>query len=64
MMWLLPVAAFFSIAGFFHHYYLIMLAAPIAALSGAGWTALVRLYQEESGWKTAAANRHFADNRI
>lgn len=51
MMWLLPVAAFFSIAGFFHHYYLIMLAAPIAALSGAGWTALVRLYQEESGWK-------------
>ena len=50
-MWLLPVAAFFSIAGFFHHYYLIMLAAPIAALSGAGWTALVRLYQEESGWK-------------
>ncbi|KJD53036.1 4-amino-4-deoxy-L-arabinose transferase, partial [Bacillus amyloliquefaciens] len=51
MMWLLPVAAFFSVAGFFHHYYLIMLAAPIAALSGAGWTALVRLYQEESGWK-------------
>lgn len=50
-MWLVPVAAFFSIAGFFHHYYLIMLAAPIAALSGAGWTALVRLYQEESGWK-------------
>lgn len=50
-MWLLPVAAFFSVAGFFHHYYLIMLAAPIAALSGAGWTALVRLYQEESGWK-------------
>ncbi|WP_420954485.1 glycosyltransferase family 39 protein [Bacillus haynesii] len=51
MMWLLPVAAFFSVAGFFHHYYLIMLAAPIAALSGAGWTALVRLYQEESRWK-------------
>ncbi|MEC1354530.1 glycosyltransferase family 39 protein [Bacillus sonorensis] len=50
-MWLLPVAAFFSVAGFFHHYYLIMLAAPIAALSGTGWTALVRLYQEESGWK-------------
>ncbi|MGN9867141.1 glycosyltransferase family 39 protein [Bacillus swezeyi] len=50
-MWLVPVAAFFSVAGFFHHYYLIMLAAPIAALAGAGWTALVRLYQEESGWK-------------
>ena len=50
-MWLLPVAAFFSVAGFFHHYYLIMLVAPIAALSGAGWTALVRLYQEESGGK-------------
>ncbi|WFA05138.1 glycosyltransferase family 39 protein [Bacillus sp. HSf4] len=50
-MWLLPVAGFFSVAGFFHHYYLIMLAAPIAALSGAGWTELVRLYQDENGWK-------------
>lgn len=28
--WLVPVAGFFSIAGFFHQYYLIMLAPPIA----------------------------------
>lgn len=51
LAWLGPVMVFFSIAGFFHHYYLIMLAAPIAALAGAGWTAMWTSYRERDGWK-------------
>lgn len=50
--WLVPIAGFFSVAEFFHHYYLIMLAPPIAALVGAGWVALVHLYRKHAGWKT------------
>jgi 4-amino-4-deoxy-L-arabinose transferase-like glycosyltransferase len=50
LAWLLPVAAFFSIAGFFHQYYLIMLAPPIAALAGAGWVELLQLYRNKKGW--------------
>ncbi|EAG5353735.1 glycosyltransferase family 39 protein [Listeria monocytogenes] len=49
--WLTPVAGFFSIAGFFHHYYLIMLAPPIAVLSGVGIVALFRLYQDKENWQ-------------
>lgn len=48
--WLVPVAGFFSIAGFFHHYYLIMLAPPIAALSGIGWYAMYDLYKNHKDW--------------
>ncbi|MDR4229454.1 glycosyltransferase family 39 protein [Bacillus mojavensis] len=48
--WLVPVAGFFSIAGFFHQYYLIMLAPPIAALSGIGWYTLYRLYKNNKDW--------------
>ncbi|WP_125122472.1 glycosyltransferase family 39 protein [Bacillus amyloliquefaciens] len=51
-VWLVPIAGFFSVAEFFHHYYLIMLAPPIAALVGAGWVALVHLYRNQAGWKT------------
>jgi len=51
LAWLLPSMAFFSVAGFFHHYYLIMLAPPIAALAGAGWVELWRQYREKEGWK-------------
>lgn len=49
--WLIPVAGFFSVAGFFHHYYLIMLAPPIAVLSGAGLAALFRLYRHKDNWQ-------------
>ncbi|WP_376701069.1 glycosyltransferase family 39 protein [Listeria grandensis] len=49
MAWLIPVAGFFSIAGFFHHYYLIMLAPAIAALTGAGFMALLHLYRKNTG---------------
>lgn len=48
--WLIPVAGFFSVAGFFHHYYLIMLAPPIAALSGIGWYAMYGLYKNHKDW--------------
>jgi 4-amino-4-deoxy-L-arabinose transferase-like glycosyltransferase len=49
--WLLPGMAFFSVAGFFHQYYLIMLAPPIAALAGAGWVELWNQYRDREGWK-------------
>ncbi|MFS0869356.1 glycosyltransferase family 39 protein [Paenibacillus xylanilyticus] len=51
LIWLLPVAAFFSVAGFFHQYYLIMLAPPIAALTGAGFVAMWKAYRERNGWQ-------------
>jgi len=50
LAWLLPGMAFFSVAGFFHHYYLIMLAPPIAALAGAGWSEMWGAYRGKSGW--------------
>lgn len=50
--WLLPGMVFFSVAGFYHQYYLIMLAPPIAALAGAGWIELCSLYCRHQGWKT------------
>lgn len=52
LAWLLPASAFFSVAGFFHQYYLIMLAPPIAALAGAGWVELWNQYRNREGWKT------------
>jgi 4-amino-4-deoxy-L-arabinose transferase-like glycosyltransferase len=39
-MWALTVGAFFSVAGFFHPYYLIMLAPAASALAGIAITAL------------------------
>lgn len=47
--WLLTGGVFFSIAGFFHEYYLSMLAAPLAALAGAGVVDLWRL-RERRPW--------------
>lgn len=52
LAWLLTGAVFFSIAGFYHHYYLIMLAPPIAVLAGVGWLELARLYRARDGWKS------------
>jgi 4-amino-4-deoxy-L-arabinose transferase-like glycosyltransferase len=50
--WLLPMAVFFSIAGFFHEYYLTMLAPAIAALVGISWPELKRLYEHATGWRS------------
>jgi 4-amino-4-deoxy-L-arabinose transferase-like glycosyltransferase len=43
--WLLTAGVFFSVAGFFHEYYLAMLAAPVAALFAIGVAELWRLHQ-------------------
>lgn len=44
-VWFATGATFFSIAGFFHRYYLVTLAPSIAALAGIGVVALWRDYQ-------------------
>lgn len=50
--WLLTMLVFFSVAGFFHLYYLSMVAPAIAALVGAGIVTLWREYRASSwrGW--------------
>jgi 4-amino-4-deoxy-L-arabinose transferase-like glycosyltransferase len=49
--WLLPMMAFFSIAQFFHQYYLSMLGPAIGALVGVGFTVLWQQYKEEKSWR-------------
>ncbi len=44
-MWMLPMLIYFSIAGFFHRYYLVMLAPSIAALCGIGLTEMWKAYR-------------------
>ena len=39
-LWLITMAVFFSFAGFYHRYYLCMMAPAIAVLSGIGITAI------------------------
>lgn len=51
--WLLIGGIFFSIAGFFHEYYLSMLAPPLAALVGIGVVELWRL-RENHAWLAIA----------
>ncbi len=52
--WMLTCVVFFSMADFFHAYYMIMLAPPLAALIGAGfgWMADDDTHNR---WKTGAA---------
>jgi 4-amino-4-deoxy-L-arabinose transferase-like glycosyltransferase len=50
-MWLLTMDVFFDIAGFYHTYYLVMVAPAIAALSGIGVVSLWRAYRVQ-GSKT------------
>ena len=45
-MWMLPMLFYFSISGFFHRYYLIMLAPSIAALCGIGLTLMWAEYRK------------------
>lgn len=46
--WLLIGLVFFSVANFFHDYYVIMLAAPLAAVIGGGVAVMWR--ERERGW--------------
>ncbi|HLH26677.1 MAG TPA: glycosyltransferase family 39 protein [Chloroflexota bacterium] len=50
--WLLTAGAFFSVAGMFHRYYLVMLGPPLAALVGIGGPALWAAYRHGGprGW--------------
>ncbi|MGH2516089.1 MAG: glycosyltransferase family 39 protein, partial [Ktedonobacterales bacterium] len=60
-LWTLTQVVFFSVAGFFHRYYLSMLAPGIAALAGIGLALLWRDYQRRTdsvdwrGWLLPAA---------
>nr|WP_129045264.1 glycosyltransferase family 39 protein [Companilactobacillus metriopterae] len=49
--WLVPVAGFFSVAGFFHPYYTIMLAPAIATLSGIGIYTMFKQWKQKN-WKS------------
>lgn len=49
-IWLLPMIVFFCIAGFFHRYYLSMLAPGISALTGIAAVKLWQYYKQD-GWK-------------
>jgi 4-amino-4-deoxy-L-arabinose transferase-like glycosyltransferase len=51
--WLLTGGVFFSVAGFFHEYYLSMLAVPLAALVGMGLAELWAMHHER--WWLALA---------
>jgi 4-amino-4-deoxy-L-arabinose transferase-like glycosyltransferase len=49
--WLLTGGAFFSVAGFFHPYYLATIAPPVAALAGIGVVSLWQDYRR-GGWRS------------
>ena len=49
-VWLATQYAFFSVAGFFHSYYMVMMAPSIAALVGIGIVALWQDYRAK-GWR-------------
>jgi 4-amino-4-deoxy-L-arabinose transferase-like glycosyltransferase len=49
-VWLITAGAFFSVAGFFHSYYLVTLAPAAAALAGIGGVTLWRDYIRR-GWR-------------
>lgn len=47
LAWLVPAMIFFSVAGFFHQYYLSMMGPSIAALTGIGAVRLWHYYRTE-----------------
>ena len=49
-MWLLTMGVFFSVAGFFHQYYLTVMAPAIAALFGIGVVTMWQDYRR-GGWR-------------
>lgn len=54
LVWLVPAAALFSWSGIFHRYYLVMLAPPLAALTGVGAVAVFSLARERVVWRAVA----------
>jgi 4-amino-4-deoxy-L-arabinose transferase-like glycosyltransferase len=53
-VWLLTTGAFFSVASFFHSYYLVIIAPAICALSGINLVLLWRAYRQgtRNDWRT------------
>jgi 4-amino-4-deoxy-L-arabinose transferase-like glycosyltransferase len=51
LVWLLPMAAFFSKAEFMHEYYLTMLGPGIAGLVGASWVRLWDRFKAGADWQ-------------
>src|SRR5579884_734035 len=49
-MWLLTMGVFFSVAGFFHQYYMTVMAPAIAALFGIGVVTMWQDYRH-GGWR-------------
>jgi 4-amino-4-deoxy-L-arabinose transferase-like glycosyltransferase len=49
-MWLLTMGIFFSVAGFFHQYYMTEMAPAIAALFGIGLVTMWKDYRQ-NGWR-------------
>ncbi|MHA8138556.1 glycosyltransferase family 39 protein [Lactobacillaceae bacterium Scapto_B20] len=49
--WLVPVYGFFSVASFFHPYYTIMLAPPIAAFFGIGLVTMFKQLKAAASFK-------------
>ena len=49
--WVVTMVLFFSFAGFYHRYYLCMLAPGIAGLCGIGIPEMVNAFREKRGWK-------------
>lgn len=50
-LWLFTMMAFFSFAGFYHRYYLSMLAPAVAVLSGVGIVAMFRSFRHKAETK-------------
>lgn len=51
VVWLIVMYAFFSFAGFWHRYYLCMLAPAIAGIVGPGLTEMVQAFNDKHRWK-------------
>ena len=50
-IWLVTMTVFFSVASFWHRYYLCMFAPGIAGLCGIGIPEMVRAFRDGHGWK-------------
>lgn len=61
--WIVPMLVYFSISGFFHRYYLSMLAPAIAALSGIGIAEMWNVYMK-NGWRWVLLPAALAANGI
>lgn len=51
IVWLISMYGFFSFAGFWHRYYLCMLAPAVAGLIGPGIVQMARALWEKKGWR-------------